>query len=58
MLIAKKTGLSWDEMQMMDLGQVMDFIVEYANSEMKSQERAKSDKKPARKAQQQDFDAF
>ena len=45
-------------MQMMDLGQVMDFIVEYANSEMKSQERAKSDKKPARKAQQQDFDAF
>ena len=58
MLIAKKTGLSWSELQMMDLGQVMDYIVEYANAETKSDKQQKSGVKSVRKAQQQDFDSF
>lgn len=39
---------------MMDIGQVMDFIVEYSNSEEKAQER----KTPTKKANQADFDSF
>ena len=43
---------------MMDLGQVMDYIVEYANAETKSDKQQKSGVKSVRKAQQQDFDSF
>ena len=43
---------------MMDLGQVMDYIVEYANSETKANERAKSNELPVKKANQADFDTF
>lgn len=52
--IAKKAGLSWEEMLVMDIGQVMDYIVEYANNETKGNEP--SERK--RIAGQADFDAF
>lgn len=52
--VAKKVGLSFDELSMMDVGQVMDFIIEYSNSE----EKAKEHKTPIKKANQSDFDSF
>ena len=52
--MAKKTGLSFEELSMMDIGQVMDFIIEYSNSE----EKAKESKVPIRKANQADLDSF
>lgn len=52
--VAKKVGLSFEELSMMDIGQVMEFIVEYSNSEEKAQER----KTPTKKANQADFDSF
>ncbi|CUR63459.1 hypothetical protein C122C_0821 [Leuconostoc gelidum subsp. gasicomitatum] len=52
--IAKKAGLSFEEMQMMDMGQVMDYITEYVNSETKQSE----DKPKANKANQAMFDSF
>lgn len=52
--VAKKVGLSFDELSMMDVGQVMDFIIEYSNSE----EKAKENKKTIKKANQSDFDSF
>ena len=43
---------------MMDLGQVMDYIVEYANSETEANERSKSGETLVKRANQADFDAF
>ncbi|MBZ5968966.1 hypothetical protein [Leuconostoc gasicomitatum] len=51
--VAKKAGLSFEEMQMMDIGQVMDYITEYVNSETPDN---KKDKKV--KANQDMFDSF
>jgi hypothetical protein len=56
--VAKKTGLSFDELLMMDLGQVMDFIIEYSNTEMRNQERAEKGYTPIKRASQSEFDAF
>lgn len=39
---------------MMDIGQAMDFIIEYSNSEGEAQE----EKTPVKKANQSDFDGF
>lgn len=52
--VAKKVGLSFEELLMMDIGQVMDFIVEYSNSEEKGREQ----ETPVKKASQTDFDSF
>ncbi|QEA50172.1 hypothetical protein FGL78_00210 [Leuconostoc lactis] len=52
--VAKKAGLSFEEMQMMDIGQVMDYITEYVNAETKQAE----DKPKTQKATQAMFDSF
>lgn len=54
MYVAKKAGLSFEEMQMMDIGQVMDYITEYVNAETKQAE----DKPKTQKATQAMFDSF
>ena len=45
-------------MQLMDVWQVMDYIVEYANSETKTAEEAQSGSGSVRRARQDDFDNF
>ncbi|WP_301710876.1 hypothetical protein [Oenococcus sicerae] len=54
--MAKKTGLSFDELKLMDVGSVMDYITEYANQETKNTED-NSEAPKEREATQADIDA-
>jgi hypothetical protein len=56
LFVAKEAGLSFEELSIMDLGQAMDFIVEFANKRSRSEEEQGQPKRKV--AQQSDFDAF
>lgn len=54
--MAKKAGLSSEDLQIMNMGQILDYITEWVNQELKTQEQTESDAN--KKAGQSDFDNF
>lgn len=56
LFICKEIGLSFIEMELMDIGQCLDYVQEWIDNKSKDGDISKSAKK--RKATQADFDAF
>lgn len=54
--VAKKAGLTSEDLQIMDIWQAMDYITEYVNTEERMQEN--QDKPRIKRAKQADFDMF
>lgn len=56
MISAQRRGVSYDMIQRMTLGQLVDYCTEYDNQEKKANQKA--DKPTRKRASQADIDAF
>lgn len=56
--VTKKLGLSFEELDLMDIGGILDYLQEYADSERELHGKSDKNTTKKRKATQADFDRF